>query len=731
MAARIFNLMPVDVGRPIAAIRSNLDVGDLEQLCVRVLETVTPITQEVRDRDGVWYALGLRPYRTPGNAISGVVLTLLDVNAIKTSLEQVANARDYAEAIVDTVRMPLVILDGDFRIRSANRAFYDTFHTVADQTVNRALFDLGNAQWDIPALRRALTTIAEDGASLQDFEVEHDFPGIGVRTVLLSARRMRADAELRRPILLAIEDITSRRQAERELRVSEEIRYRRLFETAKDGIVIVDADSGQITNLNPYWTTLTGLEADALVGRRLWEIGAFADVDTIQSIVRELQARDFVRYDDLVLVRADGGHRHVELACNVYRLAGKRVLQCIARDITDRVELLQRERQARAEAEAANRAKDDFLSVLSHELRTPLTAMLGWARVLRTGALEPDRTAGALETVERNTRLLAQLIDDLLDVSRIAAGKMSIELAPVELGAVVRAAIETVRGSAEASGVALGADVPEEAPVVRGDRRRLQQVLLNLLSNAVKFTPRGGRIDVKLERLPSVVRLTVSDTGRGMSAQFLTQIFDRFRQLDTAGTRSHGGLGLGLAIVRHLVELHGGRVSAFSAGEGLGSTFTVDLPHATPQEPRSVASGDAEPAREPASTDVLLEGVRVLVVEDDVDTGRMLAEVLGERGATVTHAESTAEAMAAIERAIPDVLVSDIGMPGEDGYELMRRVRALAPEVGGAVPAIALTAFARQEDMRHALDAGFDVHVAKPIDPAELARVVARAARLK
>ena len=732
MAVRVFNLLPADVGRPIAAIRSNLDVPDLERLCLEVLENVAPVLMEVRDRDGGWYSLGVRPYRTSDNAITGVVLTLFDINAIKVSLEQVAAARDYAEAIVDTVRMPLLLLDTDFRIRSANRAFYETFQVGPELTVNRVLFDVGNGQWEIPALRRALAGIGETGESLQDFEVEHDFPAVGVRTIVLNARLLRQDAGPPRTILLALEDITLRRQAERDIRASEEIRYRRLFETARDGIALIDADTGQITTVNPFWTSLTGREADTVVGHRLWEVNLFEDAETVQSIVRELQARDFVRYDDLVLVRPDGARCHVELACNVYRLAGKRVLQCIARDITDRIELLQRERTARAEAEAANRAKDDFLSVLSHELRTPLTAMLGWARVLRTGTLDPARTDAALETVERNTRLLAQLIEDLLDVSRIASGKLAIEMDPVDFGPVVRAATETVREAAEGKALTLSLDVPERVPMVRGDRRRLQQVVLNLLSNAVKFTPREGRIDVKLETLSSGVRLTVSDTGRGITPEFLPQIFDRFRQFESIGTRTQSGLGLGLAIVRHMVELHGGRVAASSAGAGHGSTFTVDLPQLTALG-SSVTAATEEGTREgaDATTEVRLDGLSVLVVEDDADTGRMLAQVLSERGADVTHAGTSADAIAAIERAIPDVLISDIGMPGQDGYDLIRRVRALGPEAGGRVPAIALTAFAREEDVHRALEAGFDLHTAKPIDPAELARAVARVAPIR
>ena len=380
MAARLFNLLPADLGRPLAGIRGNVDVPDFEALCTQVVDTVTPATREVRDHEGRWHSVRIRPYRTSDDVIDGAVITLFDITTVKESLEQVASARDYAESIVDTVHTPLVILDQDYRIRSANRVFYETFQVSVEQTTNRLLFDLGAGQWNIPGLRRALADVSERGATFQDFEVEHDFPSIGPRTMVLAARRIPREGEPTRSILLSIEDITPRRRAERELRASDEVRYRRLFETAKDGILLVDADSAQITNVNPFWSVLTGREPEHLLGRKLWDVGIFEDVETVRALIRELQERDFIRYEDIRVIARDGTSRHVELACNVYRLGGKRVLQGIARDITERVELLQRERTARAEAEAANRAKDDFLSVLSHELRTPLTAMLGWVR---------------------------------------------------------------------------------------------------------------------------------------------------------------------------------------------------------------------------------------------------------------------------------------------------------------------------------------------------------------
>jgi PAS domain S-box-containing protein len=726
LAARAFNLLPADIGRPIAAIRAAVDVPDLEAICAQVIETVTPTAVEVADREGGWHSLRVRPYRTSENSIDGAVVALIDISAVKQSLDQVAASRDYAEAIIETVRTPLVILDESFRVRSANRAFYETFEVRPDATIHRMLFDLGNGQWDIAALRRMLGAIVETRVSFEDFEVEHDFPLIGTRTMLVNARRIRPDTGPPWTILLAIEDITARRQAERDLRASEEVRYRRLFETAKDGIVLTEADTGQITNANPFWLALIGREAASILGHKLWEIGVFEDPDLIQSIFREVQTREFARYEDVRLVAPDGARRHVELACNAYVLGGKKIVQCIVRDITERIQILQRERTARTEAEAANRAKDDFLSVLSHELRTPLTAMLGWARVLRRGALDAGKTDGALETIERNTRLLAQLIEDLLDVSRIATGKLAIEVRHLDLGAVVSAAAETVSEAAQAKGLRLELHLPDRSPIVRGDRHRLQQVVWNLLSNAIKFTPNGGCIDVTLEAMPAVARLTVSDTGRGISAALLPQIFERFRQGESVSVRTQGGLGLGLAIVRHLVELHGGRVGVFSAGEGTGATFTIDLPQgATPIS--TPEGGGATNADDASPDDVRLDGLRVLLIEDETDTGRMLAQVLGERGADVTYVETAAAALATLDQVEPHLIVSDIGLPGEDGYELLRRIRALP--AGARVPAIALTAFAREDDIERGTEAGFDVHLAKPVEPAELVRVVARSAR--
>jgi signal transduction histidine kinase/CheY-like chemotaxis protein len=396
--------------------------------------------------------------------------------------------------------------------------------------------------------------------------------------------------------------------------------------------------------------------------------------------------------------------------------------------LRERAEALER---AVLELESASRSKDEFLATLSHELRTPLHAVYGWARLLRSQALDADTTARALESIERNAAAQAQLIGDLLDISRIVSGKMRLAVESVSLHDVVRAAIDTVRLAADAKGVRLQAVLDPLAGPVMGDAERLQQVVWNLLVNAVKFTSKGGRVQAQLRRVDSHVELLVDDTGVGIAADVLPHVFERFRQADSSSTRTHGGLGIGLALVRHLVELHGGTVHAHSGGEGTGATFVVRLPIA-PVSPL-IADEGSERARggatSPTPLGPALAGIQVLVVDDDPDGAELIATVLSHGGAAVRTCASAAEALAQFEKSRPDVLVSDIEMPGEDGYALIRRIRALPAARGGNVPAAAITGYGRTEDRVRALAAGFTTHVPKPVDPVELAAVVHSLAR--
>ena len=395
-----------------------------------------------------------------------------------------------------------------------------------------------------------------------------------------------------------------------------------------------------------------------------------------------------------------------------------------------RAQLLVREQAARAEAEQANRTKDEFLATLSHELRTPLSAILGWSHLVRTGKLDDTQMSRAFETIERNARSQSQLIDDLLDVSRIITGKLQIEAVAVDLVAVIEAAIEAVRPAFEIKGVRFEIAPDTAASLVSGEANRLQQIFWNLFSNAIKFTPEGGHVSVAVKRLESHVSVAVSDSGIGIRPDFLPYIFDRFRQADGSTTRVHGGLGLGLSIVKHLIQLHDGTIEVASAGKNQGTTFTVTLPLS---QAASTQDSEGELASRPESNELredsstLLQGLRILVVDDEADSRELVTAILTRCGCEVRCCESAAEAIATFRAWKPDLLVSDIGMPNEDGYNLIKKLRKLRMKLAREIPAIALTAYATDDDRERTLAAGFQLHVAKPIEPKELVRSIASA----
>ncbi len=396
----------------------------------------------------------------------------------------------------------------------------------------------------------------------------------------------------------------------------------------------------------------------------------------------------------------------------------------------ERAQLLIREQVARAEAERANRAKDQFLATLSHELRTPLSAILGWSQLVRTGKLEETQMARAFETIERNARSQSQLIDDLLDVSRIITGKLQIELRAVDLSKVIEAAMDSVRPAYETKGIGFEVIGDLGTCPVRGDANRLQQIFWNLFNNAVKFTPADGKVSVKVKRRDSRIQVSITDTGIGIDSKFVPFIFERFRQADGSTTRAHGGLGLGLAIVRHLVELHNGDIKAESGGQGEGSTFTVNLPLAiaSASGPEDSMLSDTDGQYFTADYSKMLEGMRILVVDDEADSRDLLTAILTRCGSEVKCTESAAEAIETFKVWNPDVILSDIGMPVEDGYNLIKRLRKLRTKRAKKIPVVALTAYATSEDRARALSSGFRIHLAKPIEPRSLVKSIAEAA---
>jgi PAS domain S-box-containing protein len=531
-------------------------------------------------------------------------------------------------------------------------------------------------------------------------------------------------------------DIGERKLAENALRESEE-RFAKAFQASPDALIITRIADGLILEVNDSFVSLAGYERDEMIGKKTVGLGLFLDPTDRARMLAVLREKGFVRDFELAMKRKSGEARWILFSAQPLDLRGEHCWLTIGRDITDekqveqeRERLLLQEKAAREEAEAASRMKDEFLATISHELRTPLTSILGWATMLTTGLLSESQTHHALEVIEQSAKSQARLVDDILDTSRIITGRLKLDAHPVDIEQVLQAAVDVVRPAADAKGIALRTVIDDHGNLVFGDTNRLQQVIWNLLFNSVKFTEEGGSIEARLSRSGNHVEISVTDTGIGIEPEFLPHVFDRFRQADSTPTRRYGGMGLGLAIVRHVVEMHGGSVDAFSEGKGLGSTFKVRFPVAStallPQSKRLAAESAASPTVQPRSRlSQKLSGVRVLVVEDDRDTLEMLSFILDKSGAEVITAASARDAIQALDRWRPDALVSDLAMPEQDGYELIGQVRSRSPERGGNTPAVALSAYTRAEERTRALAAGFQMHLAKPVDPDKLVAVVA------
>jgi signal transduction histidine kinase/CheY-like chemotaxis protein len=523
-----------------------------------------------------------------------------------------------------------------------------------------------------------------------------------------------------------------------------------MHDLAAQGIITTDNELN-VVGWNHWMEAHTGKRASEVIGNNLLDL--FPELNerrldrqykwALEGQVRVLSQALHGFLISMPAVSVEQGFAQMQQAVRISPLSHEgRIIGTltIIEDVTERVareaelqsqiearsKLLASEKLARSEAERANRLKDEFLATISHELRNPLNAIMGWAHMMRLGKLTPANSERAVETIYRNAKSQAQLVADLLDVSRIISGKLRLDVRTIDLIYIVNAALDSIRPAADAKGIRLQTMLDPAAGPISGDADRLQQIVWNLLTNAVKFTPKGGRIQVKVQRIDSHVEIVVSDSGVGISKEFLPYVFDRFRQADASTTRIHGGLGLGLSIVHQLVDLHGGTASVHSEGEGTGATFTITLPFV------GVINSQKEEATQPAQEKITpfeglpsLQGLKVLVVDDEADTREVIREVLKECGSEVILSRSAAEALEAIEQFKPDILISDLGMPDEDGYSLISKIRALPAERGGQIPAAALTAYARAEDRMRVLRSGFQFHLPKPVDSAELITVVA------
>jgi PAS domain S-box-containing protein len=621
---------------------------------------------------------------------------------------------NYCDCIIATLREPFIVLDHDLRIKTANRSFYVAFRLSPEETENQLIYDLDNHQWGIPGLLELLERVLKDERPVHDFEVEHTFPTIGRKILLLNASRFESDECAPSLILLAIEDITERRRAEVALEDSE-LRYRRLFETAQDAILILDERQGKIFDANPFIKDMLGYSQVEIVGKELWQLGMFRDAEENKAAFRELQDKGYIRYENLPLKTKAGEQIEVEFVSNVYQVDHRKVIQCNIRDITERSRL---ERKAHDQAEALaelHQRKDEFLAMLSHELRNPLSAIFSALHVLRLQGNENPIQQRAMTTMERQVGQLAHLVDDLLEVSRVITGRIQLQFEHLDLRGIAEHAVASVQPLIERRKHVLSVSLPGEPVWVKGDPTRLEQVIVNLLTNAAKYTDEGGRIwlTVKQEEDEVEVVLRVRDTGVGIAPELLPSIFDLFTQAPRTLDRSQGGLGIGLSLVQKLVELHGGKVAAHSAGLGQGSEFVVRLP---------ALSGAGAPIAPIGTAQHSARTSRVLVVDDNVDAADMLVMMLQMFGHEVKAAYS---GQAALETALeyqPDFVLLDIGLPDMNGYVVAQHLRQ--QQQSKNVRLIAMTGYGQDSDRQHSKEAGIDLHLVKPVDPKRLQDVL-------
>lgn len=780
------------------------------------------------------------PIRNDKGELAGAVLVFRDITELCRHERAVQAALAYAENIIATLREPFVVLDKSLRVKTANGKFYQSFRVEKEETEGRFIFDLGNAQWNIPRLRTLLEEVLSNQHPVLDFEMEHEFPAIGKKTMLLNARSFESIDNHPSLILLAIEDISERKQAEVELRQTErrqrfildsipqklvttkpdgsvdyfnpqwmeytglsfeqlrdwgwkqfihpedvdehirgwlhatqtgeeyehesrfrradgeyrwhvsrgvpmrneagrivmwmgantdihdiklielalidsEIRYRRLFETAKDGILILDTESGRITDANPFMSELLGYSHEHFLGKQLWEIGLFSDKAANEAAVRTLQDKGYIRYEHLPLETSQGQRVEVEVVANAYREDHHNVIQCNIRDITERSKLENQMQEHAEELADLHRRKDEFLAMLSHELRNPLAPITNAVQLLGLQKTDDRLQHQARTIIERQVGQLTRLIDDLLEVSRITTGRIHLQKERVGLNSVVESACETTRPLMDQHHHELTVFLSSQPIWVNGDPARLEQVIVNLLTNAAKYTVEGGTMSIAVQREGDEAVLRVRDSGVGIAPELLPHIFDLFTQADRSLDRSKGGLGIGLCLAKRLVEMHDGNIKVDST-LGTGSEFVVHIP---------VMTAPAVPPTSPKHIVPRSDGaaLRVLVVDDNRDSAQSLGMLLEATGHDVQLAYDGPTALQATLDYRPHVMLLDIGLPGLDGYEVAKRIRE-QPTLNNII-LVAMTGYGNLADVRRSEEAGFNHHLVKPADFMKVKEILA------
>ncbi|MBI3558155.1 MAG: PAS domain S-box protein, partial [Deltaproteobacteria bacterium] len=733
---KALKLIPTDVGRSIGDIKPNIQAPDLDQLVQEVMESMTVKDVEAQDKQGYWYHLQVRPYRTADNKIDGAVIALLDIDslkrnaeALKAAAEEIKKARDDAATIIESQPIPLLVVDSRKRVKLANEIFYEKFQVSPGETLDRLVTDLGSGQWKVPALEKLIDLTLTRGEKFQGFEVDHEFPRIGHKVMLLSSRKVQLAGSGEIAALLAIEDMTARHRIERALKNSEE-KYRSLIANAHDGIVIV-GENGKIEFANRQAETMFGYTPGEFLNQPVELLVPDRHRKSYQSFrnryFEQAVAKEMGPGIDLYGKRKDGTEIAVDVSLSPTKTNGVLCVTAIVRDISERKEVERGRAELLLKEQRASAVKDEFLATLSHELRTPLTTILSWSQMIRTGKLDAEKTRHGVEIIEQSAKAQGQLIDDLLDISRIQAGKLNLSIQKIDPGKIISAALDSTRNLAAAKSIQIETDIASSVGQIYADPSRLQQIIWNLVTNSIKFSANKGRVWVEVQRVSAggedCVVIEIRDNGKGIKAEFVPVIFERFTQVDSSSTRTYGGLGLGLAIVKKLVEMHGGKVEVESPGEGKGATFTVTLPAKPVVKPEASASKAETEAQ--AMADATLEGLRILLVDDEANAREVFSFMLQSFGGEVKTAASAAEALERFNEFKPDVVVSDIAMPLEDGYSLVSKIRALKSKRRNT-PALALTAYAAREDVQRAYKAGFQAHVAKPVEANKLALAIAK-----